>query len=117
VKQGSHAVKTLSDLYLQLGLPVDSIHASAGFSIHNLKNTGFQLPYQSPSFRPNYFSFLFVKDGAGKYAIDQYEFEVSPHSIYFTNPSNYRTAPISSSTTRETGPRQTRLYPISRPWE
>lgn len=91
MKQGSHAAKTLSDLYHQLGLPVDSIHASAGFSIHNLKNTGFQLPYQSPSFRPNYFSFLFVKDGAGKYAIDQYEFQVSPHSIYFTNPSNYRT--------------------------
>ncbi|WP_126974033.1 helix-turn-helix domain-containing protein [Gynurincola endophyticus] len=83
--------KSLYDLYQYLELPLDVLQASKGFTIHNLKHTGFKLPYQSPSFKPDYFSFLFVKDGSGKYAIDDYTFEVNPNTVYFTNPSNYRT--------------------------
>lgn len=83
--------KSLYDLYQYLELPLDVLQASKGFTIHNLKHTGFKLPYQSPSFRPDYFSFLFIKDGNGKYTIDDYTFEVNPHTVYFTNPGNYRT--------------------------
>ena len=84
-------VKSLFDLYQHLNLPVDQIQSSLGFTIFNLKDIGFKLPYQSPSFRPNYFSFLFVKDGIGRYTIDENSFQTHPRSIYFTNPSNYRT--------------------------
>ncbi|EOR93617.1 Transcriptional regulator, AraC family [Arcticibacter svalbardensis MN12-7] len=83
--------KSLHDLYLHLNLPVELIQASEGFTILNLKDVGFKLPYESPSFRPDYFSFLFIKDGTGKYTIDEHSFQAGPHSIYFTNPSNYRT--------------------------
>lgn len=62
-----------------------------GFTIFNLNEIGFKLPYKSRSFRPNFFSFLFVKEGKGQYCIDEHSFEVEPRSIYFTNPSNYRT--------------------------
>ena len=85
------ASKSLFDLYKMLNLRVDLIQTAEGFTIHNLKDIGFKLPYQSPSFRPDYFSFLFVKDGLGQYTIDENTFKVKPHSIYFTNPSNYRT--------------------------
>ena len=37
------------------------------------------------------FSFLFVKKGSGQYTIDDHHFLAEPGSIYFTNPSNYRT--------------------------
>jgi AraC-like DNA-binding protein len=87
----NHEARSLNELYQYLGLSVDLIQTLEGFTIHNLKDTGFQLPYTSPSFRPDYFSFLFVKDGSGKYTIDDFSFEVEPRSIYFTNPSNYRT--------------------------
>lgn len=83
--------KTLYDLYNDLGLPVDLIHQDSGFTIHNLIDIPFELPYQSPVFRPNYFSFVFVKSGSGQYTIDGNTFEILPGSIYFTNPSNYRT--------------------------
>ncbi|TKK66182.1 helix-turn-helix domain-containing protein [Ilyomonas limi] len=83
--------KTLYDLYQLLGFGVDMIDPAVGFTIVNLKAVGFELPYRSPSFRPDYFSFLFVKDGSGQYTIDEYSFKTVPHSIYFTNPSNYRT--------------------------
>jgi AraC-like DNA-binding protein len=63
--------KTLYDLYSDLGLPVDLIHQDSGFTIHNLKDIPFKLPYQSPVFRPNYFSFVFVKNGSGQYTIDE----------------------------------------------
>lgn len=82
---------SLFELYKHLDLPVNLIDTSEGFSIFNLKDVGFQLPYKSTSYRPNFFSFLFIKDGMGKYTIDEYNFDVKPHSVYFTNPSNYRT--------------------------
>jgi len=91
MKNDNPETKSLYDLYRHLNLPVDLIQTLEGFTILNLKDIGFEVPYQSPSFRPDYFSFLFIKDGIGKYTIDEHSFQVTPHSIYFTNPSNYRT--------------------------
>jgi len=91
MKKDNQEAKSLYDLYKHLDLPVDLIQTSEGFAILNLKDVGFEVPYQSPSFRPDYFSFLFIKDGIGKYSIDEHTFQVTHHSIYFTNPSNYRT--------------------------
>ena len=82
---------SLFELYKHLNLPVNLIDTAEGFSIFNLKEVGFELPYQSTPYRPNFFSFLFIKEGAGNYTIDDYSFEVKAHSVYFTNPSNYRT--------------------------
>lgn len=82
---------SLYQLYKELHLSVDLFDLKEGFTIFNLNEIGFELPYQSASFRPNFFSFLFVKEGNGQYCIDEHRFDVAPHSIYFTNPSNYRT--------------------------
>lgn len=91
MKNETPEAKSLYDLYLTLNLSVEFINNPVGFTIHNLKDVGFKLPYKSPSFRHEYFSFLFIKDGLGEYTIDENTFEVKPHSVYFTNPSNYRT--------------------------
>lgn len=91
MKKNNPEVKSLHDLYQRLDLSVDMIQDTEGFTIHNLKSMPFELPYQSASFRPDYFSFLFVKDGEGAYTIDEQNFPVKPQAIYFTNPSNYRT--------------------------
>ncbi|WP_449399034.1 helix-turn-helix domain-containing protein [Chryseobacterium wanjuense] len=82
---------SLFQLYQALNLSVELFDLAEGFTIFNLNEIGFKLPYTSDSFRPNFFSFLFVKNGKGRYTIDEQTFEVEPHSIYFTNPSNYRT--------------------------
>lgn len=82
---------TLFELYKQLDLKLDLFDVSEGFSIFNLQDIGFHLPYESEAYRPNFFSFLFVKDGKGRYKVDDKIFDVTPHLIYFTNPSNYRT--------------------------
>lgn len=82
---------SLFQLYQALHLSVELFDSGEGFTIFNLNEIGFELPYTSDSYRPNFFSFLFVKNGKGRYTIDEQTFKVEPHSIYFTNPSNYRT--------------------------
>lgn len=91
MERNNKEVGSLYDLYLQLNVSGNLLPNPDVFTILNLVDVGFDLPYQSEPFRPNYFSFLFVKDGVGAYTIDEQTFHVDPYSIYFTNPSNYRT--------------------------
>src|SRR3954470_24214616 len=75
--------ETLKDSHAHFDLPVFGIDERAGFTIHNLHDAHAELPYKSPVFRANYFSFAFVKDGVGKYTTDEQEFNTQPGTIYF----------------------------------
>lgn len=83
-------VRTLRKLYQQLGLSIDYLEEESGFTIHYLEQTFKDLPFRSEPFRPNYFSFLFIKSALGHYTIDDQRFEVTSDTVYFTNPGNYR---------------------------
>jgi AraC family transcriptional activator of pobA len=83
-------VKDLHELYESMGLSSDAFESSSGFTIHFLQDTFKNLPFTSVPFRPNYFSFLFVREAFGKYTIDDLSFTVQPGTVYFTNPGNYR---------------------------
>jgi len=80
----------LHDLYRHLGVPTHLIDAEAGFTIFNVKDLSMPLPFTSPAKRLNYFAFVFVKNGRGKYTIDEQTFETTPGTIYFTNPGHFR---------------------------
>ncbi|MCX2454377.1 AraC family transcriptional regulator [Pedobacter sp. PLR] len=82
--------KDLVDLYKMMGLPVDSVQGASGFTVHALKETFKDLPFKSIAYRPDYFSFVFVKNGRGNYVIDEMSFDIIPGTVYFTNPGNYR---------------------------
>ncbi len=82
--------KNIQELYRHLNLPVDLIDEKTEFAIHNLKDIHSELPYISPVFRPNFFSFLFVKDAYGKYTTDSLIFDSVPGTVYFTNPGHYK---------------------------
>lgn len=88
--RGNKSVRTLQDLYNQFGLPIDYLEQETGFTIHYLEDTFKELPFRSEPFRPNYFSFLFIKSAFGHYTIDDQRFEVTSNTVYFTNPGNYR---------------------------
>lgn len=83
-------VKDLHELYEVMGLPVELVDAPSGFTIHYLQETFKELPFVSVPFRPNYFSFLFVREAFGRYTIDDLHFKIQPGTVYFTNPGNYR---------------------------
>ena len=82
--------KTLHITYQTLGLPADDIDPNGDFTIHNLKDLHPELPFRSTGFRPNYFSFLFVKDADGSYTTDDLTFSSVPGTIYFTNPGHFK---------------------------
>lgn len=80
----------LIDQYRHLGLPTSSIDEKTDFTIHNLSNIHYTLPYKSPIYRTNFFSFVFVKNAHGLYTTDDQEFPTQPGTIYFTNPGHYK---------------------------
>lgn len=82
--------KNLYDTYNKLGLPVENIDPSTDFTINNLKDLHPELPFKSHTYRPNYFSFLFVKDANGRYTTDDLSFVSEPGTIYFTNPGHQK---------------------------
>ena len=83
-------VKTLNELYELMGLSHDTIDSSSGFTILYLQDIIKEFPVASIPFRPNFFSFLFIKDAFGSYTIDDLQFKMVPRTVYFTNPGNYR---------------------------
>lgn len=80
----------LQEQYLYLNLPIDQITENNEFTIHNIQGVLSDLPYVSPVYRANFFSFVFVKDGIGKYTIDDQVFNTEPGTVYFTNPGHYK---------------------------
>ena len=78
----------LYDQYVYSGLPVDTIDVHTEFTVHNLKEIHKELPFQSPLFKINFFSFVFVKNATGEYTTDDLAFQTKPYTIYFTNPGH-----------------------------
>lgn len=78
------------DQYIYLDLPVDTIEPNNEFNIHHLQAIHGAIPYKSPVFRANFFSFVFVKDANGRYTTDNLAFDTVPGTIYFTNPSHHK---------------------------
>lgn len=73
-----------------MDLPVEGIENRGDFTINNLKTLHTELPFKSIGFRPDYFSFLFVKNARGKYTTDDVSFNTEPGTIYFTNPGHFK---------------------------
>ncbi|HTJ50833.1 MAG TPA: AraC family transcriptional regulator [Cyclobacteriaceae bacterium] len=82
--------ENLYNTYKNLGLSVEGIDESKDFTINNLADIHKSFPFKSTVFRPSYFSFVFVKDGHGKYTTDDLTFDTEPGTIYFTNPGHHK---------------------------
>jgi len=80
----------LSDQYQHFGLATDQIDDNNAFTIHNLAEIHTALPFQSPVYHANFFSFVFVKEASGKYTTDDLSFDTVPYTIYFTNPGHFK---------------------------
>ena len=83
-------VKDLNELYDLMGLSHEQIDSRDGFSILYLQEVMKNLPLTSVRYRPDFFSFLFIKEAFGKYTIDDLHFNMQPRTVYFTNPGNLR---------------------------
>lgn len=59
-------------------------------TIHRLEDVHADPPLVSPLFRANYYSFVLIRAGRGRYLIDNYTYETKPGTIYFTNPGHIK---------------------------
>ena len=84
----------IRDLYQILQLPTDQIEENSEFDIHRLSGVHTTLPFQSPVFRANYFSFVFVKNAIGRDTTGEQLFTTQPGTIYFTNPGHQNGPPV-----------------------
>jgi AraC-like DNA-binding protein len=82
---------TISDLYKYLNLPLKQ---EIDFTIHFKPDIIHQIPFQSPTFREDYFTFSFIKEGSGFYTIDENKFPFCSRTIYFTNPGHIKSFEI-----------------------
>lgn len=78
---------TISEFYQALGIPLAQ---ETEFTIHAIDQFHHYYPEKSPLFRANYYAFVIVKKGRGRYILDSQTFEISPHTIYFNNPGHIK---------------------------
>lgn len=79
-----------SKLYEYLGLPADCIDPAIEFSILNFGNFPVELPYTSPTYRANFYSFVFIKNSFGTCSSDNHRFDLQPGTVYFNNPGHIK---------------------------
>ena len=76
------------DLFTHLGLPGDCIDHKIESSILNLGSFPKELPYTSPFYRANFYSFVFIKNVIGKCSSDGNGFNLKPGNTN-TTPACY----------------------------
>ena len=62
---------------------------TSDFTIHPIEHAHPE-PVQSPVFRANYYSFVFIANGHSEYTIDHHKFNTQPNTLYFTNPGHLK---------------------------
>lgn len=79
----------VADLYKALEVPFNQ---ETEFSIDSLIDIHKHkpIPYKSPVFRTNFYSFVFIKSGRGNYTTDDQTFDYNSGTIYFTNPGHIK---------------------------
>ncbi|MEM9673544.1 MAG: AraC family transcriptional regulator [Cyclobacteriaceae bacterium] len=76
----------LQDLFNNLGIPIEQ---DAEFTVHRLEDVHSEVR-QSPTFRANYYSFVFLESGHSQYTLDGHQFQAKPGTVYFTNPGHLK---------------------------
>jgi AraC family transcriptional activator of pobA len=77
-------------LYTHLGFPPDCITNEDQFSILNFGDFALPLPYTSPPYRANFYSFVFAKDCNGSWRANDNRFPLEPRTLFFNNPGHIR---------------------------
>jgi AraC family transcriptional activator of pobA len=76
----------IPDLYRNLEADPIGLDERSEFFIHDLGSIEVPIPFTSPVYRANFFSFVFVKNAKGTSFSDHYVFDFSPQTVYFNNP-------------------------------
>jgi len=71
-----------------MNLPI-STYNSVDFSFIKLHELGINLPFHSPTFRPDFYNLFIIVDACGSYYIGDKEFELSSKKIIISRPESF----------------------------
>ena len=78
---------SMSEFYASMG---GTLEQDVDFTIHRLEEVHGDVPIKSPIFRANYYSILIIREGRGRYIIDDQSYPTRNGTIYFTNPGHIK---------------------------
>ena len=78
---------SMADFYASIG---GTLEQDVDFTVHRLESIHGDAPIKSPLFRANYYSIVMIRQGRGRYLIDDRAFETRPGTLYFTNPGHVK---------------------------
>jgi len=78
----------ITDCLAFMNLPI-SRYNSENFSFIKLHEIGIKLPFQSPTFRPDFYNLFVIIDGCGTYYIGDKEIEISSNKIIISQPESF----------------------------
>jgi AraC family transcriptional activator of pobA len=82
-------LSNFKDCIAYMDLPVYKYLDNDDFGILKVHEMGISLPFQSPTFRPLFYTFSIVTQGIGTYIIGNETFELRPNHIIITRPDAF----------------------------
>ncbi|MDP5199098.1 AraC family transcriptional regulator [Flavobacterium sp. DG2-3] len=82
-------LKKLRDMLAFMNLPVYSYNETDDFAILKVHEMGLEMPYLTPTFRPDFYTLMIVLDGAGTLVSGNEVFEVGPGNVFMKRPDIY----------------------------
>jgi AraC family transcriptional regulator, transcriptional activator of pobA len=86
----SDAIETydsMSELYASFG---GKLEQNVDFTIHRNEELSPNFPIKSPLFRTSFYSVLILREGRGRYLVDDQSYVTRENTIYFTNPGHLK---------------------------
>jgi AraC family transcriptional regulator, transcriptional activator of pobA len=78
---------SMAEFYASMG---GHLAQDVEFTIHPLQEIHPNMPLKSPMFRANYYSIVMIRQGCGRYFLDDQTYETKPQTIYFNNPGHVK---------------------------
>ncbi|MEN2398682.1 helix-turn-helix domain-containing protein [Flavobacterium sp. MC2016-06] len=82
-------LKKFKEILAFMNLPVFTYIDSDDFAIIRLQDLGLEMPYLTPTFRPDYYTFTTVRQGIANFVIGDEVFKLQPNNIHVTKPDIY----------------------------
>ncbi|WET04098.1 helix-turn-helix domain-containing protein [Flavobacterium sp. YJ01] len=82
-------LKKLRDMLTFMNLPVYSYIDSDDFAILKVHEMGLKMPYITPTFRPDHYTLVVVKEGEGTFVSGNEVFKVSSGHVFIKRPDIY----------------------------
>ncbi|KFF02950.1 AraC family transcriptional regulator [Flavobacterium reichenbachii] len=77
------------DILAFMNLPVSSYIDSDDFAIIKIHDMGLQMPYLTPTFRPDYYTLTVIQGGKGTFVVGDHIYELGPQHVFMKQPGVY----------------------------